>query len=107
MDQSRILLIVRQFWENAIRLLLEDPKNARDLLVLCGADIVKRIDLRRVRLIQTTFVERDYRHGESDVVLLAPLRRERGERMAMASRGLPATSLGAGTLTGDTAKACP
>ena len=82
MDQSRILLIVRQFWENAIKLLLEDPKNARDLLALCGADIVKRIDLRRVKLIQTTFVERDYRHVESDVVLLAPLRRERGERTA-------------------------
>ena len=53
MDQSRILLIVRQFWENAIKLLLEDPQNARDLLALCGADIVKRIDLRRVKLIQT------------------------------------------------------
>jgi len=71
-----------QFWENAIKLLLEDPKNARDLLARCGADILKRIHLRRVRLIQTTFVERDYRHVESDVVLPAPLRRERRERTA-------------------------
>ncbi len=82
MDQSRVLQIVRQFWENAIKLLLEDPKNVRDLLALCGADIVKRIDLGRVKLVQTTFVERDYRHVESDVVLLAPLRRRKGERTA-------------------------
>jgi hypothetical protein len=49
---------------------------------LCGADVVQQIDLRRVKLIQTTFVERDYRHVESDVVLLAPLRRRKGERTA-------------------------
>jgi predicted transposase/invertase (TIGR01784 family) len=80
MVQSRILQIVRQFWENAIKLLLENPENARDLLTLTGAAIVKLIDLRRVKLIPTTFVERDYRHVESDVVLLAPLRRRKGER---------------------------
>ena len=28
------------------------------------------------------FVERDYRHVESDVVLLAPLRRRQGQRTA-------------------------
>jgi len=82
MVQARVLQIVRQFWENAIKLLLEDPGNVRDLLALCGADIVKQIDLRRLKLIQTTFVERDYRHVESDVVLLAPLRRRKGERTA-------------------------
>jgi len=31
MVASRVLQIVRQFWENAIKLLLEDPKNVRDL----------------------------------------------------------------------------
>ena len=82
MVQARVLQIVRQFWENAIKLLLENPKNVRDLLALAGADVVKRIDLRRVELIRTTFVERDYRHVESDVVLVAPLRRRKGERTA-------------------------
>ncbi|MBN2128129.1 MAG: Rpn family recombination-promoting nuclease/putative transposase [Sedimentisphaerales bacterium] len=33
-------------------------------------------------MVETTFVERDYRHVESDVVLLAPLRRRQGERTA-------------------------
>jgi hypothetical protein len=37
MDESRVLQIVRQFWENAVKLLLEDPKNARDLLFVSGA----------------------------------------------------------------------
>ena len=36
MVESRILQIVRQFWENAIKLLLEDPRNVRDLLALAG-----------------------------------------------------------------------
>jgi hypothetical protein len=60
MVESRVLQIVRQFWENAIKLLLENPKNVRDLLALAGAGVVKRIDLRRVELVRTTFVERDY-----------------------------------------------
>ena len=82
MVESRTQQIVRQFWENAIKLLLENPKNARDLLALSGTDVVKRIDLKRVELVRTTFVERDYRHVESDVVLRAPLRRRKGERAA-------------------------
>ncbi len=82
MVNSRVLQIVRQFWENAIKLLLENPQNVRDLLTLAGADVVKRIDLRRVELVRTTFVERDYRHVESDIVLVAPLRRRRGKRTA-------------------------
>jgi len=82
MVNSRVLQIVRQFWENAVKLLLENPQNVRDLLALAGADVVKRVDLRRVELVRTTFVERDYRHVESDIVLVAPLRRRRGERTA-------------------------
>ena len=58
MVESRVLQIVRQFWENAVKLLLENPKNVRDLLALAGADVVKRIDLRRAELVRTIFVER-------------------------------------------------
>jgi translation elongation factor EF-Ts len=82
MVESRVLQIVRQFWENAIKLLLENPQNVRELLALAGADVVKRIDLRRVELVRTTFVERDYRHMESDIVLVAPMRPRKGERTA-------------------------
>lgn len=42
------------------------------------------IDFARMKLVQTTFVERDYRHVESDVVLTAPLRiRGRSRRRLM------------------------
>lgn len=72
--------IVRHFSENGMKLLLENLQNVRDLLALAAADVVKRIDLSRLKPIQTTFVQRDYRHVESDVVLVAPLRRRKGDR---------------------------
>lgn len=82
MLQSKVLQIVRQFSENGMKLLLENPKNAADLLVVTAADVVKWINLNRLQLMQTTFVQRDYRHVESDVVLVAPLRRRKGKRSA-------------------------
>jgi hypothetical protein len=72
--------MVRQFRENAVKLLLENPKNLRDLLAVAEADVVQKIDFKRVRLVPTAFVERDYRHVESDLVVVAPLRRRKGER---------------------------
>jgi hypothetical protein len=80
MQDSKIRQMVRQFRENAVKLLLENPKNVRDLLAVAAADLVKQIDFKRVKLVPTTFVERDYRHVESDLVLVAPLRRRKGER---------------------------
>ena len=76
----RIQQIVRQFRENGMKLLLENPRNAGELLSLTAADVVQGIDLERLQPVQTTFVQRDYRHVESDVVLTAPLRRRKGER---------------------------
>jgi hypothetical protein len=61
--------IVRHFPENGMKLLLENPLNVRDLLALAAADILELIDLRQLALVRTTFVKRDYRHVESDVVL--------------------------------------
>ena len=56
-------------------------EKAKQVADLTGVDSAKvEIDLRRVKLVPTTFVERDYRHVESDLVLLAPLRRRKGER---------------------------
>ncbi|MGH7201308.1 MAG: Rpn family recombination-promoting nuclease/putative transposase [Planctomycetaceae bacterium] len=74
MPNSRVEQIIRQFAENGIKLLLEHPANVRDLLRIAGTDLVDLIDLDRLTLIQTTFVERDYRHVESDVVLIAPIK---------------------------------
>src|SRR5262245_47056475 len=75
MPHPRVAQIVRQFPENGMKLLLENSRNVRDLLVLAGADVVALIDFGRLTRVPTTFVQRDYRHVESDVVFRAPLRR--------------------------------
>jgi hypothetical protein len=67
--------IIRQFPENGMKLLLENPKNVRDLLAIQGTEYAELIQFERMRLVRTTFVARDYRHVEADVVFQAPLRR--------------------------------
>jgi hypothetical protein len=66
--------MVRQFPENGMKLLLEDARNVRDLLALSQNDLVHLVDFDCVSQVRTTFVARDYRHVEADVVLTAPLR---------------------------------
>jgi hypothetical protein len=80
MAKARIRQIIRQFQENGLKLLLEDPRNAEDLLRLTDSDLVARLDCDRLELVRTTFVQRDYRHVEADLVLRAPLRSRRGRR---------------------------
>jgi predicted transposase YdaD len=71
---AQLIELVRQFPENGMKLMLQDPANVRDLLALLDADWMNLVDFSRLRLVPTTFVERDFRHVESDVVLVAPLR---------------------------------
>jgi predicted transposase YdaD len=52
---------------------LEHPANVRDLLSLLDAPWFDDIDFGHLQQIKTTFIRRDYRHLESDVVLTAPL----------------------------------
>jgi predicted transposase YdaD len=63
-----------------MKLLLENSWNVRDLLLLTREEVVELIDFDRLTLVPTTFVQRDYRHVESDVVLQAPVRRPAGQR---------------------------
>jgi hypothetical protein len=70
---SRIRELVRQFKENGMKLMLEHPANVRDLLSLLHAPWFDDIDFSRLQPIKTTFIRRDYRHLESDLVLTAPL----------------------------------
>ena len=69
----RIRELVRQFKENGTKLLLEHPANVRDLLSLVHTPWLDEIDFRHTQQIKTTFIRRDYRHLESDIVLTAPL----------------------------------
>src|SRR5437867_582340 len=64
----------RQFPENGMKLLLQQPLNVRDLFRIARYQLIDRIDFDRLQLDPTTYVQRDYRHVESDVVLRGPLR---------------------------------
>ena len=77
MDRARLRDIIRNFPENGMKRLLEDPGNVRDLLALTGREVGNDIDLERSVPVKETFVKRSYRHLEADVVLHAPLVAER------------------------------
>jgi predicted transposase YdaD len=80
LSRKRLSQVVRQFKENGIKLLLEHPQSVRELLCLTPGAWSQRIDFSRMRLVKTTFIRRDFRHVESDIVLVAPLLDERGRR---------------------------
>jgi hypothetical protein len=75
MSRARIKRIVREFSQNGVKLLLEDPANVRELLAIPDLPLLDQIDFARMSRVRTTFVLRDFRHVEADVVLRAPLRR--------------------------------
>ena len=73
MRRARLKQMVRQFPENGMKLLLEDPRNVRDALAITPVALPP-IDLDRLARVHSTFVARDFRHVEADVVMTAPLR---------------------------------
>jgi hypothetical protein len=66
---------IRRFPENGLKLLLEHPGNVDELLAVGEAPERAWINFRRMRRERTTYVGRDYRSVEADVVLRAPLLR--------------------------------
>jgi hypothetical protein len=70
----RALAIARRFPENGMKLLLEHPLNVHDLLQFTESPLIPAIDFAGLKRVGTTFVQRDYRHVECDVVLTAPFR---------------------------------
>ncbi len=79
MVTGRIREIIRRFKENGMKLLLENPGNAQDFLAILETDVVQWIDFPRMQVLRTTFVKRDWRHVEADVVLRAPLISPKGK----------------------------
>jgi hypothetical protein len=83
-DRERLERLIRNFPENGLKVLLEHPANVHDLLQILQVRLVPRIDFGRMRVEPAHFVERDYSHLESDVVLQAPLRPARkGNRLTV------------------------
>ncbi len=77
MDRARLRDIIRNFPENGMKRLLEDPGNVCDLLALTGRNLENDVDLERSVSVKETFVKRSYQHTAADVVLRAPLVAER------------------------------
>jgi hypothetical protein len=73
-DRALIERLVRNFPENGLKVMLEDPANVRDVLDLLHVRCVGRIDFGRMEVDPTHFVAADYRHLAADLVLRAPLR---------------------------------
>jgi hypothetical protein len=82
MPSKRIRRLVRNFPENGLKVMLEDPRNVSDLLTLLNAKIHSRIDFEQMRVSPNRFIHRDYRHVEADVVLQAPLIDAQGQPFA-------------------------
>jgi hypothetical protein len=74
MDRQRLRRLVRNCPENGLKVLLENSGNVRELLQILAVALAPRIDFTRMRVEPARYVQRDYRHLESDVVLSAPLR---------------------------------
>lgn len=64
----------RHFPENGMKLLLQQPDNLRELLRIARLSLVDRLDFAHLEADPTTFVQRDYRHVESDLVLRIPIK---------------------------------
>jgi ElaB/YqjD/DUF883 family membrane-anchored ribosome-binding protein len=73
-DRKRLEPFVRHFHENGLKVLLEMPGNVHDVMHILQVKALPRIDFARMAVERTHYVQRDYRHIESDVVLKAPLR---------------------------------
>src|SRR5689334_21273907 len=57
--------------------MLRHPDNLRDLLRIAGSPLVPRLDFKHLEFDPTNYVQRDYRHVESDLVLRVPLKGRR------------------------------
>src|SRR5216684_133958 len=63
---------LHDFPDRAIRKLLEDPDNLRDLIVAVLPDLAGRFDFARREIVPRTFLLDDWRRRESDLLFCLP-----------------------------------
>jgi hypothetical protein len=73
-DRARIAAMVRLFKENGLKMLLEHPGNVRDLFRIIRYPLADQIDFAKMEVQPATFITRDFRHVESDLLLTVPFR---------------------------------
>jgi hypothetical protein len=79
-ERKRLRLLIRHFYENGLKFMLENPGNVHDLLQMLDVKLLPRIDFAKMRVVPGRFVGRDYRHLESDLVLQARVRPGPGDK---------------------------
>ncbi len=68
--------LVRNFPENGVKWLMENPRSAAEFLQILDNPIVSYLDLEHIQQDRTTFIQPDFSHIESDIVLQAPFSRD-------------------------------
>ena len=81
MNRSRLRRLVRNFKENGLKMMLEHAANVREVISIVGAQWLGRIDFDSFQVTKTSFVRRDFRHVESDIVCTARLLGPDGRRL--------------------------
>jgi putative YhgA-like transposase len=65
---------LHDFPDRAIRRLLENPSNLRDLIAAVVPDLVDRFDFERLEILPRAFLLDDWRRRESDLLFRLPFR---------------------------------
>ena len=74
MNKARFRLFCRKLPENAVQLLLELRENVRDTINLIDPELAARIDFTRLEQIKTTFIPKEMRKLEADLLYTVPMK---------------------------------
>ena len=75
----RLKQFTRQMPESSIQLLLESNENVRDIFAIVDPDRVELLDFERLERIKTTFIPKDLRKLEADMLYTVPFRTAQGD----------------------------
>src|SRR5437762_1560441 len=72
-------LTLRDFPDHALRRLLENPVNLRELVAAARPDLVDRLDFTRAQYEPREFLMEDWRKRECDLFVRVPFRTGQGQ----------------------------
>src|SRR5437867_9989153 len=70
---------LHDFPDRAIRRLLEDPRNLRELLTEIVPELAARLDFEAVEKVDRSFLMEDWRRREADLFLRIPFRTDEAQ----------------------------
>jgi hypothetical protein len=69
---------LHDFPDRAVRRLLHDPSNLRELIAALLPDLVERFDFSQIEVVERSFLLDDWRGRESDLLFRLPFRSSPG-----------------------------